>query len=619
MSMSRHADVTPTMKGETWESMVGDWERALEWTVANRQNRWEWVLLWAKDWNDFAWSELRRTRLARIVDIAHAWGVVAGADCGIAITQQHGWPLIENVTNEADEQRQIERHLDWLLRPASDGGCGYDFLSTESGFSEFNHPDCTQMLRWMNMTTAYTNKLGKEAFIKCHCSTGQVCADYKDPLTGQPINFNLLPHFASPDLGIYPHTVQYYNWTEPAPTYGNQNFSYMLDFLKFEADRRKTIYHGETAYWVNYDIDVPLFLPIYAHGRLSDLRAIAATKTLGQINFNSGWEWGYWLSDVVTARASWDPRTGEPSEARAMAAILREHVFGVTFGPAREQLVQLVLDTIDLQRDLLLYGKVNGKLPSTVVKRNGQAYLEGWDTWSELGALVSPSASTQPNKLGIVEVRDWLGTSPQYWTEVEPLLDAMEANFSALATRYAALLPLVPKAALPFYRELVDSANITALRAKLVHRLYNFAASYYKESKAYRELQMAEAKAALASAAEVVAAREADYRVPLERIAGWRENPTVYTYGYLWTVHSLFYWWRDLGKSLDDMSWEAYFSPCYLNVIDPVNVASGRASRSTSPTNSTRSSSASSGCTSSATACRRHPRSPATPPTSSNF
>ncbi len=45
-----------------------------------------------------------------------------------------------------------------------------------------------------------------------------------------------------------------------------------------------------------------------------------------------------------------------------------------------------------------------------------------------------------------------------------------------------------------------------------MHRLYNFAASYWKESKPYRELQMAEAKAALASAAQVVAAREADYR-----------------------------------------------------------------------------------------------------------
>jgi hypothetical protein len=72
------------------------------------------------------------------------------------------------VTNEADEQRQIERHLDWLLRPASDGGCGYDFLSTESGFSEFNHPDCTQMLRWMNMTTAYTAKLGKVCLQTAH-------------------------------------------------------------------------------------------------------------------------------------------------------------------------------------------------------------------------------------------------------------------------------------------------------------------------------------------------------------------------------------------------------------------------------------------------------------------
>ena len=41
----------------------------------------------------------------------------------------------------------------------------------------------------------------------------------------------------------------------------------------------------------NYDIDVPLFLPVYGNGRLSDLRAIANTQALGQINFNSGWEW----------------------------------------------------------------------------------------------------------------------------------------------------------------------------------------------------------------------------------------------------------------------------------------------------------------------------------------
>lgn len=90
----------------------------------------------------------------------------SAADCGIAITQQHGWPLIQNVTNTEDEARQIQRHLDWLLLPyhnasVRSGGCGFDFLSTESGFSEFTHPDCDQMLKWMNMTTAYVTKLGK--------------------------------------------------------------------------------------------------------------------------------------------------------------------------------------------------------------------------------------------------------------------------------------------------------------------------------------------------------------------------------------------------------------------------------------------------------------------------
>jgi hypothetical protein len=47
----------------------------------------------------------------------------------------------------------------------------------------------------------------------------------------------------------------------------------------------------------------------------------------------------------------------------------------------------------------------------------------------------------------------------------------------------------------------------------------------------------------------------------------------VYTYGYLWTVHSLFYFWRDYGKALDSNIDE--ISPCYLNIIDPVDVAFG--------------------------------------------
>lgn len=71
------------------------------------------------------------------------------------------------------------------------------------------------------------------------------------------------------------------------------------------------------------DVDVPLFLPIYGQRRQHDLRRMAvreireAFRIDGQVNFDSGWEWGYWLSDVVTARASWDPLLPLAGSSRA--------------------------------------------------------------------------------------------------------------------------------------------------------------------------------------------------------------------------------------------------------------------------------------------------------------
>lgn len=42
----------------------------------------------------------------------------------------------------------------------------------------------------------------------------------------------------------------------------------------------QVVYMGESAYWVNYDVDVPLFLPLYGAARVSDMRrfAFAAQK-----------------------------------------------------------------------------------------------------------------------------------------------------------------------------------------------------------------------------------------------------------------------------------------------------------------------------------------------------
>jgi hypothetical protein len=62
-----------------------------------------------------------------------------------------------------------------------------------------------------------------------------------------------------------------------AGAYGNNNFSYIEDYMVQEAKKgnRSVMFYGETAYWVNVDVDVPLFLPIYGQRRLRDLRRIA--------------------------------------------------------------------------------------------------------------------------------------------------------------------------------------------------------------------------------------------------------------------------------------------------------------------------------------------------------
>jgi hypothetical protein len=40
----------------------------------------------------------------------------------------------------------------------------------------------------------------------------------------------------------------------------------MMDFMLEYADKREAIWHPETTYWIDFDISVPLFLPIYAYG-----------------------------------------------------------------------------------------------------------------------------------------------------------------------------------------------------------------------------------------------------------------------------------------------------------------------------------------------------------------
>lgn len=553
-----------------FEKSLEEWDRFLEWAVANGESGVEWFILWADSWKDFADSQDRIERYGELVDHAHRFGLDAGLDAPIAFAQQHSYRLLRNQGDLADEIAEIDTHLDWIMQ------AGFDFLGIESGTSEFTHPTPDRMLAWMNEVAIHldTKYAGTKAYIKVHCSTGQTADGYPDPVTGKPINFNMLPHFADPRLGVLPHTVQTYGLTDPAPTYGNTDFGYIRDFTHLEAGKRPTVFYPESAYWVSFDIDVPLFLPLYADRRVSDLRLLAGDEDggkmahmNGQLVFSSGWEWGYWLNDVITARAAWSVPTDFRS---SLSPVVRP------FGAAANEVAQWLVDVVTAEQALLIDGVANGKAPSTVVQRNGQAYLQGWETWDDVNVLAEniPSAGltpTQPDKLGLVDMRNPLHGGPGYSAEVEPILADMETTFAALASRADALRAKIPANAKDLFDDLADAMQMTALRAKQVHGLYDYVDGYFDTASAIRLARLGAARSALDAAQLVVNAREKRFRVPAARIASWRpDGPTAYAYGYQWTTHSLYYWWRDEGKAVD-----APLAPCYLNIINPVDVAFG--------------------------------------------
>jgi len=151
-------------------------------------------------------SSARKSRLRVLTTLAHEFGLKVNADVPIAEMQQHAWYMV-NTRDSFDQQvEDIHERVDWLFE------AGFDGISTESGLSEFTFPDCQLMLDLLNTFSTYVNETwDRSASVKVHCSTGQECQDFPDPRTGEPINFNFLPTYASSDLGVLPHTVQAYS------------------------------------------------------------------------------------------------------------------------------------------------------------------------------------------------------------------------------------------------------------------------------------------------------------------------------------------------------------------------------------------------------------------------
>lgn len=552
-----------------WQKLLPEYEKYLEWLVAQRANEFEWVLLEKADWSEFARSPERQQRLKTLVDMAHAWGLHVGIDAPMALEQQNGWRLIRHPGPLKDELRELEHSLDWLA------ACGFDFVTTEMGLSEFHHEGDERMLQWLNHAVDYLDRRYSMKFnTKIHISHGQYSEHYQDPQTGGPLNYNFLPYYADPRLGVMPHTVQIYALDDPAPTYGWDDFSEMRRFMSFDSGRREQIWYPEDAYWVNYDIHVPLFLPVYAQRRLHDLWLLHGdgVKLNGQVIFSSGFEGGYWLNDVLAAHFAWNPHFEASQERDVLQQALSEEL--QPFGAAEPALTQLLLDTMEQEYRLLILGEVNGQRPSTIERRNGMAYLVGQDSWSQLAGMIRqmglPGFQTQPERYSFSEVRHDTAKAEAFVHDVYPLLLAMERSFSELSRRAQALAPQIPTEQpdlLDYYHEMAAGLQMNAWRSREVRQLFeaSLAGQYHDPRGRQRALQGA--RETLAAAGALMRERTRYFRADPERIAGWQRNPTAYSYGYLWPARSLYFWWRDYVQVESEND-----NPCLMNIIDPLRV-----------------------------------------------
>lgn len=273
---------------------------SIRWLARNGQNVGQVVLLEQK-------FDKLVANLSDLVDYSHQMGVSFGVNAFFNFMQQNAYRLI-GTNNKlrslgllpGNSKKAIRKGIDKIQKEID-----FDFMTFDIGSSEFTSTDYQKTIDWMNTANEELAKTGRRIFIKVHASHGQV-----DPKFG---NFNFVPQYANPAVGVLPHTVMFYALTdEPAPMYGRKDFKDTTEFLQAQAPKRPTWYYPETSYFIAMDIDMPLILTDYLIARSSDMDLIEKAGVQGQINFTTGQELGYWLKDWTVALLANSEYRGNP-------------------------------------------------------------------------------------------------------------------------------------------------------------------------------------------------------------------------------------------------------------------------------------------------------------------
>jgi len=495
---------------EPGDANLADAKLFIDWLVKTGQNYVQWPLLSTVDWT--SWQPYAKA----IMDYAHSRGVRVGA-----VPQMWGGSSLQNnfvlVSDAASWQAEMTAGLDQLLT------LPWDVIELAMG--EFTSTDAASVIQWLDFATNYllTQDPAIEVFVQNHVG------NYPQlfvPYDGATVYYYQLPQFCDVRLGQEVHTLSLFDLYRDWGTYAEPNFFFQRDYIVKEIQTRQVSYFPESAYWISADIDVPAFLPEFLYARWLDIHTLGAELAdaklpplEGHVQFTSGHEWNYWMTDYLVARMLWSP--SDPLDA------FIGH-YADAYGSCAADIATALASDIALQTTYLFDQRL---LP----------YIQGENATVDEGYLAG--LETHPKR---VEFEELLTMGPDdlaaFETNVVAALEAFAAASQPIEDTIAARCRGADATIAPWCNELWDGVEIVRLRAQHAALLYRAVLAYVGGQDGTSLLSQATQVTAVA--AQVIARREAGYRFDLTRETGAYQNTTIYAYGYLRQAHTQCYWSR---------------------------------------------------------------------------
>ncbi len=502
-------------------------KRAIDFIVKNRGNYVQWCAL-----DDIVKTPSLvpgwKAHTKALNDFAHARGVKTG----IAIqlfgqsNLQNAYDLIDDLS--VDPVPEMERRLRLVL----DDVGGFDLISLS--FGEFFGADPARFVAEVDTAYAAMQRVQPGVEVSASIHVGNYENLRVDFMGETRLLYYFLIKFANPAIVPWVHTTMFYNlYEDTGLAYLHTEFDEHRAYLEGRLREGKRVgYFPESAYWVAFDINIPLFAPVYIRSRHVDLERMSAAGQLDDhVLFSSGWEWGYWLTDAATLRMNYTR-------------------------PAKWE------DTVS---DLYGGWGAQGATASELIRKLGEA--------QHRALIIERLAAYAASRDQIIDAGDALGIFSQPdRPEFSEILTMTQTQKDELRTRVVAKLKVhADELAVlsneaealssddPVLAELKEGIQVTAARMAFVHAL--FAGAVDNDAS-----KLEAAEPFLTKAKDLVARRRRALWDPEPKtILRNTVNPTFYQYGYLREGDTLCFWERERAQARNAVLGSGLFVPgCVL-------------------------------------------------------